>query len=165
MPRLRAKVSSLSTVERIDKVVRKTKEQQFFDYVDEMYREEAGQFRPIYPWVLVRVLPKTQAVGGIWLPENQNKVNYEGFVLCPYHPHDMMVKGIWRSIICKVRTGQRILFPHYVGMPVAFLDEKYYRVVKEEDILGILEASQDKRIKEVLHTLFDGAECVTTSGE
>src|SRR5476651_1845038 len=58
----------------------------------EVYNESAGgrRFKPMRPWVLVRVLPKEHTTpGGIILAEKeQNKIAYEGLVIEVWEPYE-----------------------------------------------------------------------------
>lgn len=165
-------------------------EQTLFDLVQLIYEEGEVRFTPRYPWVLVRVLPKTQAMlGRIILPQTQNKVIYEGFVLATWKPFYIVKKveatrlRLAPEVVApeehilresQLRVGQRIGFPHYEGMPIRHFDEEKYRLVREEvdlkdnpncGVLGWVEYDGDRKLKDELDRLLEGASMVTVSGE
>jgi co-chaperonin GroES (HSP10) len=150
-----------------------TKEERLVQLCQEIYEESGGMVQPIYPKVFIRVMPKEQRQGMIWLPDKaQNKPMYEGIVLSVYKPWDeertkITETGKETIVInhtCSVQIGQRIAFAHYEGMPHAWLDEKKYRFVDERAIVGLIEYEGDKRYLEKLEALFKDAHSVTISG-
>lgn len=157
-------------------------EKKLSDVVRQIYEAGEIRFTPKYPWVLVRVLPKAQeSLGGIWLPQNQNKVMYEGIVLATWRPFDAEQK--WNEEtnaydvvrrFSQLQVGQRIGFPHYEGLPIRHFDEQKYRLVREEvnlkdnpncGVLGWVEYDGDRKLKDELDRLLEGASMVTVSGE
>ena len=52
----------------------------------ELYQVSEKLIEPVYPWVLVRIMPKEQKVGTLYLPEKSNKIFYEGIVLTTWKP-------------------------------------------------------------------------------
>lgn len=150
----------------------KTKEEKLAKLCQEIYEESEQRFQPLYPWVLVRVLPKETKIGGIWTPDTaQNKPIYEGIVLEPWAPfYDNKSNSIRSS---QFQTGDRIAFPSFEGAPVSFLDDKYYRIVREivnfKDypncgIYGWIHYDQDVRIKDELNALMKEIGSVSISG-
>lgn len=106
--------------------------------VYEVYLEHGRIVRPKFPWVMVRVLPRTQQVGHIITPENQKKVTLEGVVLAVWRNAPGQFYNVnskqWERpelITPEVRIGDRVVFPHYAGMPLEGFDTGEYRVVKE----------------------------------
>lgn len=123
------------------------------EYVTELYSTHAQRFIPLYPWVLVRVLPKAQKKGELWLPDKHNKVLYEGVVLKTWEPFwknfrtrtesrpANLSKNLGGTIVettekvemrSELKVCDFVMFPHYAGLPVSFLDAKEYRIVKED---------------------------------
>lgn len=143
-----------------------TKEELLSRVCQEIYDECEQRMRPMYPWVLVRVLPKEHKIGGIWLPENQqNKPIYEGIVL------ETWQKAGKQS---EFKVGDRIAFPSFEGAPHPYLDDKMYRLVREVvnhkdypncGIYGWIEYDGDKKIKRELRKLMDGISSITYSGK
>lgn len=111
--------------------------------------ENINRLRPLYPWVLVRVLPRTQKQGSIYLPEKQNKPTIEGIVLRTYP--DTVRERKPRS--CAVKTGDQVTFPHYEGLPIPFLPEHEYRIIKETVITSVLERDDVDSIHVLTETL------------
>jgi hypothetical protein len=124
-----------------------------------LYKECDCEVEPLYPKILIRVLPKEQKRGSIWLPDGkQNKPNWEGVVLKVYKPWYQKIylsQAHWVSddpdpearyvqkVECVVKPGDHIVFPHieYGQVPVHPLDDGVgdYRMIPENIILGTLE--------------------------
>ena len=144
------------------------------------------RFKPIHPYVLVRVLPKEfKTEGGIWLADvAQNKPLYEGIVLETWRPYeeyrpvyDVEGERSGTTIIkheCALKIGDRISFPHFEGMPAAdYLDDKYYRFVREGadqnkfpfcSVFGKLDYHGDHKIQAKIRKLMMEFGSITTSG-
>lgn len=62
------------------------KEREINKLAQELYQANRT-FRPCYPWIFLRILPKTQKVGSIYTPEHeQNKTIHEGIVIATWQP-------------------------------------------------------------------------------
>lgn len=138
-------------------------EKQLADTCQKIYELGEQRFKPLYPWLLVRVLPKEQKVGTLWLPEKQNKVLYEGIVLETW--------GESKGRKSEVKRGDRVWFPHYEGMPCSYLNENHYRLIREytTDVncgtFGKIRYAENNRVAEKLNELFEGMTCVTVTGK
>jgi co-chaperonin GroES (HSP10) len=101
------------------------------------------QFKPMPPWVLVHVLPKINKIGTLYVPDKQNKTIHEAIVLATWASYTDELGIITtpygikntRTIErrSKLATGDHVLFPHWAGLPVSGLDERTYRIVKEQE--------------------------------
>lgn len=152
------------------RVIRRQKDE-LFELAQRMYKSFHRRITPIYPWVLVRVLPKEQQLGRIWMPESQNKVIYEGLVLETWQPfwrsfskdaYDPNEEQLERFFESDLKPGDHVLFPHFEGMPVPYLNEEEkdaYRLVRESnskdekcEIYGKLEYQEpiEEQLKRVL---------------
>jgi co-chaperonin GroES (HSP10) len=137
-------------------------ENELNELVTKLYLDHEKTVTPLFPKVLVRLLPKEHRTKqGLWLPESsQNKPVHEGIVLETYKPfwHDVWqsresyvkitspalldeeehLQAIWQE--CAVKTGDHVVFPHMaLGItPVWPLDDGRgdYRLVPEGEILG-----------------------------
>ena len=98
------------------------------------------QLVPKHPWILLYVLPREQKIGSLFIPQKHHKVSLEGLVLQTWGTHNEE-KGVIEHGVCKTRVtvhrsifkpGDHVLFPHWSGLPIPGMDEKYFRVVKEE---------------------------------
>jgi len=167
-------------------------EERFAKLAQEIYEQSERRIQPTWPWVLIRVVPKEQQYGLLYLPDSagssqQNKPLHEAIVLETWKPHWSRVTGkynpgtaevwkagdrgneIWRE--SEFKRGDRILYPSYAGLPMKFLDEQKYRLVREWTFdpnggcLGIVHYDKDKKYKPVLDKLFEGLESVTLSGK
>ena len=118
-----------------------------------LYSSENREIDPLFPWVLVQILPKEQKYKGVLiLPDfsgkdkAQNKPMYEGIVLKTWKPFWRHFKTnhmpdneqscaetreteIW--VESQLQPGDHILFPHWSGQPAGFLDEKEFRLIQE----------------------------------
>lgn len=104
-------------------------EQQIDNLVQERYLMSNRTFRPLFPWVFVRVLPKEQKIGSIFTPGAQNKVVHEGIVIATWEPKDV-------DTVSELIPGDLVAFHHFAGMPIdGFPYDKItgsgYRCVKE----------------------------------
>lgn len=121
-----------------------------------LHDERSRQWRPMFPWVLVRVCKKSQTTdSGIFLPGHiQNKTHHEGIVLSTWKPIQVAKRDKMKLIIggghnrrhpVKMNTpdgefyssylkpGDHVLFQHFAGLPVSGMSDDRYRIVKEEE--------------------------------
>jgi co-chaperonin GroES (HSP10) len=119
------------------------------ELVQMAYLESERDIQPMAPFILIRTLPRaTISSGGIILPEKQNKPNSEAVVLRVYEPYWEKVESrtredgktedisVWNE--CDVHVGDHIIFPHHCGLPDSFLDEREYRLIREDDAIATL---------------------------
>ena len=158
-------------------------EKQLSDICTELYSREP-QFQPLPPWILVRVLDKEWIKGMIILPDTaQNKPVYEAIVLSVWKPYTetRFMKGKNGEKIeyeithsCDVKPGDRIAFPYHEGMPITYLDDKRYRLVREGTdqnkypycgVYGTINYDGDENVRRTLAALFSGVHSVTISGK
>lgn len=156
-------------------------EQKFSELAREIYEQGERRIRPTWPWVLIRLMPKEQKIGHIICPEGsgakaQNKPLAEGIVLATWEPHwsrfirpaKETVDSVWRE--SEFEIGDRVLFPSFAGLPVNFLDDRTYRLVREwtfDELGGVMckvHYEGDNKYKEALDELFAEAQSVTMSG-
>jgi co-chaperonin GroES (HSP10) len=158
---------------------REEKERRLDELAQELYATSVSVMTPNYPWVLVRIMPKAQQMSGIWVPEKQNKTFYEGIVLETWKPFRRWYGGkvndhaIEKSVLMEssVKRGDRVLFMHFEGQPVPWLDELHYRMIHEIEthpnggIWGTLDFAEDHGLKEKLDKLFKNHSSKTISGK
>lgn len=117
------------------------------ELVTKMYVESGVTVEPNFPFVLVRLLPKSQrTMGGIWLPDkDQNKPVHEAIVLRVYKPRRMRNKkdGSEYVVDSSVNPGDHVLFQHFEGVPIPRLDFGVgeYRLVNEGAFHAVLHYS------------------------
>ena len=95
-------------------------------------------FRPLHDRVLVRRIEQDEKTkGGIIIPETAKEKPMEGEVIAvgPGHRDD---QGNLHAL--DVTVGDRVLFGKWAGTEVTFDGEEYV-VMKEADIMGVLDAS------------------------
>jgi len=156
-------------------------EERFAELAQAIYQSGERRIQPTWPWVLIRTVPKEQKFGSLILPDNdgaqkQHKPLLEGIVLCTWLPHwgakkeknGTVQEQIWRQSEFKV--GDRILYPHFSGLPVKYLDETKYRLVREwtfdpdGGVMCKVDYRGDKKMKDILDAAFNGVQSVTMSG-
>ena len=91
--------------------------------------------RPLGDRVLVEPIEeKEQTVGGIYIPDSAKEKPMQGKVLAVGKKLDKDGK----EIKCDVKKGDTVLLPKYGGTEIK-LDGKKLQLVREEDLLGVLE--------------------------
>jgi chaperonin GroES len=94
------------------------------------------KIRPLHDRVLVKRLePKETVKGGIIIPETAKEKPQEGEVVAVGNGK-VLEDG--KVLPMNVKAGDRILFGKYAGTDVK-IDEEEYLIMREDDILGILE--------------------------
>jgi chaperonin GroES len=94
------------------------------------------KIRPLQDRVIVkRVAEEEKTKGGIIIPDTAKEKPFEGTVLAVGNGK-VLENGKVRAL--DVKAGDRILFTKYAGTEVK-LDGDEHVVVREEDILGVVE--------------------------
>jgi hypothetical protein len=116
-------------------------EQELDQLAIELFTKHESHFTPTHPWVLVRVLPREQKIGSLWLPDGkqQNKPVHEGIVLHTWRPFLQQWRekrdGEWidceRMRQSDFEIGDHVTYPWAAGMNASGWDERYYRLVPE----------------------------------
>ena len=124
--------------------------------VTDLYEQAGVETIPLFPKILLRVLPKEQKVGSIYLPEGskQNKPTWEGVVIRVYEPFFQKVylsEVSWvrddpdpvlryvQKCESELKPGDHVLFPHIeYGITPISLDggRGDYRCVPEHLIMA-----------------------------
>ncbi len=93
-------------------------------------------YRPLHDKVIVkRVEEQEKSAGGIIIPDTAKEKPQQGKVVAV--GTGILTKD-GKTIPLQVKPGDRVLFSKYGGTEVKLLDEDYL-VMREDDILGILE--------------------------
>jgi chaperonin GroES len=99
-------------------------------------------FRPLHDRVLVRRLEQQETTkGGIIIPDSAKEKPMEGTVVAVgtgYHSEDGKVRPL------AVKEGDTIVFNKWSGTELT-IDGTEYLVMKESDIMGILDATATKK--------------------
>lgn len=92
--------------------------------------------RPLHDRVIVkRVEPETRTASGLYIPDAAGEKPDQGEVLAVGPgKHD----DAGKLIPMDVKVGDRVLFGKYSGQTVK-VDGEEYLVMREEDIMGVLE--------------------------
>ena len=94
--------------------------------------------RPLYDRVVIkRVEQKEQMQGGLYIPDTAKEKPQEGEVVA-VGKGKRLEDG--KVIPLDVQPGDRILFGKYSGSDIK-LDNEEYLIMREDEILGILEAA------------------------
>jgi chaperonin GroES len=94
------------------------------------------KIRPLHDRILVdRLEEKEQKRGGIIIPDTAKEKPQEGKVIAAGNGK---VGDDGKRIPLDVKAGDKILFGKYSGSEVK-IDEKEYLILREEDVLAILE--------------------------
>jgi chaperonin GroES len=93
--------------------------------------------RPLHDRVIVqRIEEETKTAGGIYLPDSAKEKPVRGKVIA-VGTGKLLENGDVRPL--DVKIGNEVLFGKYAGQEVK-LNETDYLVMREEDIMGIIEA-------------------------
>ena len=93
------------------------------------------QIRPLGDRVLVEPKEeKEETKGGIIIPDNAKEKPIEGKVLAVGKKRD----DDGKEIAFDVKVGDTVLLPKYGGTEVK-LNDKTYQLVREEDLLGVID--------------------------
>ena len=94
------------------------------------------KFRPLHDRILVkRVEEETKTKGGIIIPDTAKEKPIEGKVIAAGNGR---VGDDGKLIPLEVKKGDRVLFGKYGGTEVK-MDGEEYLIMREDDILGIIE--------------------------
>ena len=92
--------------------------------------------RPLGERVVVKPLPSEEVTkGGIVLPDTAKEKPQEGEVVA-VGPGRLLENGT--RVPVDVKVGDRVLFSKYAGSEVK-LDDVEYMIMREADILGVIE--------------------------
>jgi chaperonin GroES len=105
-------------------------------------QEEAMRFRPLHDRVVVkRIEAEERSAGGIIIPDTAKEKPQQGEVVA-VGPGSRDENG--NLVPVDVRVGDRVLFGKWSGSEVK-IDGVEYLIMKESDILGVLEEGEAKR--------------------
>jgi chaperonin GroES len=95
------------------------------------------KIRPLYDRIVVkRIEQQEQKVGGLYIPDSAKEKPQEGEVVA-VGKGKRLEDG--KVIPLDVQVGDRILFGKYSGSDIK-LDEDEYLIMREDEVLGILDA-------------------------
>jgi chaperonin GroES len=101
------------------------------------------QIRPLYDRIIVKRLEEErQTASGIVIPDTAKEKPEQGEVIAVGHGR-LLQDGT--TLPLQVKTGEKVLFGKYAGQAVK-IDNEEFLVLKEEDVLGIIEG-QGSRLK------------------
>lgn len=92
-------------------------------------------FRPLHDRLLVSPIKEEVSQGGIVIPDNAKEKPSRGEVIAAGNGK-VLEDGTRRPL--DVKKGDKVLYGKYAGSEVK-IDGKEYVVLREEDILGIIE--------------------------
>src|SRR6202140_3279484 len=95
------------------------------------------QIRPLYDRVVVRRIEQKETMqGGLYIPDSAKEKPQEGEVVA-IGKGKRLEDG--KLVPLDVQVGDRILFGKYSGSDIK-LDSEEYLIMREDEVLGILEA-------------------------
>ena len=95
------------------------------------------KIRPLYDRIVVkRIEQETQMQGGLYIPDTAKEKPQEGEVLA-VGKGKRLEDG--KVIALDVQVGDKILFGKYSGSDIK-LDGEEYLIMREDEVLGILDA-------------------------
>ncbi len=104
------------------------------------------EIRPLYDRIIVkRIDHQRQTASGIVIPDTATEKPEQGDVIAVGTGrllHDGSVRPL------QVKKGERVLFSKYAGQTVK-VDDQELLVLKEEDVLGIIEGAPSATLKKV----------------
>ena len=102
------------------------------------------KIRPLYDRIVVkRIEEKEQMHGGLYIPDTAKEKPQEGEVVA-VGKGKRLEDG--KVIPLDVQPGDRILFGKYSGSDIK-LDDEEYLIMREDEVLGILDAQPVKAKK------------------
>ena len=101
------------------------------------YRQGNVQLTPMYPGILIRLLPKPAFMGMLYIPEDaRNKPMYEAVVIATYAPREVPFRGSQIRVESDLKPGDHIVFPYWSGQPIPGLSEDEYRVIPDRNLFN-----------------------------
>ena len=98
--------------------------------------------RPLHDRIIVHRLEEgEQQIGRIIIPDTAKEKPQQGTVIAAGNGK---VKGDGKRIPLDVKAGDRILFGKYSGQEIK-LDGEEYLIVKEDEVLAVIEAKSEKK--------------------
>lgn len=100
--------------------------------------------RPLHDRVVVETLAAEQKVGSILLPDSAQEKPHEGKVVAVgvgYRGKDGKIIGL------DIKKGDRIIYGKWSGTEVK-LEDKKYLIMKESDILGVVEGNAKVTVRQ-----------------
>lgn len=95
--------------------------------------------RPLHDRILVQRIEETeQRVGGIIIPDTAKEKPQQGRVIAAGKGR---VKDDGKVVPLEVKEGDIVLFGKYAGQEIK-LDGEEYLIMREEEVLGIIEQSK-----------------------
>ena len=102
------------------------------------------KFRPLHDRVLVRRIEEAETVrGGIVIPDTAKEKPQEGEAIA-VGSGKLLDSG--QRVALEVKPGDRVLFGKYGGNEIK-LDGEDYLILREDEILAVLEKGADKSDK------------------
>ena len=104
------------------------------------------EIRPLYDRIIVkRIDHQRQTASGIVIPDTATEKPEQGDVIA-VGTGRLLQDGSVRPL--QVKKGERVLFSKYAGQTVK-VDDQELLVLKEEDVLGIIEGAPSATLKKV----------------
>jgi chaperonin GroES len=103
-----------------------------------------ASIRPLHDRVIIkRIEEQEQIRGGIIIPDSAKEKPQEGEVIAVGKGRR---KDSGEYVALDVQPGDRVLFGKYAGNEVK-LDDEEYLIMREDDILGVIERAETSKAK------------------
>ncbi len=101
----------------------------------------ASKIRPLHDRIIVRRIEENEQMrGGLYIPETAKEKPQEGEVIAVGNGK-LLENGVRATM--EVKEGDKVLFGKYAGSEVK-LDGEEYLILREDDVLGIIEGASKK---------------------
>ncbi|HZS09096.1 MAG TPA: co-chaperone GroES [Blastocatellia bacterium] len=101
----------------------------------------ASKIRPLHDRIIVRRIEESEQMrGGLYIPDTAKEKPQEGEVIAVGNGK-LLESGT--RVAMEVKEGDKVLFGKYAGTEVK-LDGEEYLILREDDVLGIIEGASKK---------------------
>jgi chaperonin GroES len=101
----------------------------------------ASKIRPLHDRIIVRRIEENEQMrGGLYIPDTAKEKPQEGEVIAV--GNGKLLENGTRAAM-EVREGDKVLFGKYAGSEVK-LDNEEYLILREDDVLGIIDGASKK---------------------
>jgi chaperonin GroES len=103
-----------------------------------------ASIRPLQDRVIIRRIEESEQIrGGIIIPDSAKEKPQEGEVIAAGAGKKL---DSGERVALDVKEGDRVLFGKYAGTEVK-LDNEDYLIMREDDILGVIERASESKAK------------------
>lgn len=114
-------------------------EKEAIEVLVKAYVEKNFAYKLLYPSIIVRVLPKPDRFGLLYIPDQyKNKPVYEGVVMQTWEKKTVVIHGKEHILTPELKQGDLVLFSHWAGQPISVLgfDEEEWRILPDKSVFN-----------------------------